>query len=132
MTRINLLISVVLWLALAVVFVGCEGETTKTFIVRNDSDESVLVDAETVYGHVFLDSIPTGNSREIAINQQLGGVKDPTDPLFEFERFLVINPTSDTAEYQSNNWNISVDRRKKVPAIYHHQYVLRVTAEDFQ
>ncbi|MDX2360739.1 MAG: hypothetical protein QNK23_08025 [Crocinitomicaceae bacterium] len=116
------------------VFTACEGETTRTWTVQNNSSSTIYVTSATYAGSSTSDSVLANQSQIIATDVLDEGTDSEGIPSEEFSSFSVSNSSgvSTTKSYQNvENWNSTIEQTKSTPATFEHQYIFTVTDADF-
>jgi len=113
---------------------SCEGETTRTWSVQNNSSITINVTATTYSGNSTSNSIPANESQVIIMEKIDGGTDAEGIPNEEFSSFLITNATGaqTTKSFQNvENWTSTIEQTKKTPSTFEHQYVFTVSDADF-
>ena len=116
------------------VLTSCEGETTRTWTVENNSSSTIYVTSSTYSGSTTADSISANQSQIIATDVLDEGTDSEGIPSEEFSSFSISNSSGvfTTKSYQNvENWNSTIEQTKNTPATFEHQYIFTVTDADF-
>lgn len=126
-----------LWIA-AAMLTACEGNTTRVWKVRNNSEKIIKVkpgiqmnyfsNSDTIY-------IQVGKIETIGMNDQMGSNPNPGNPTDFIDSLFITNDTNDSLLKDimaDSNWMIRSEERNKVPSDYLHEFILELTYDDFQ
>lgn len=129
---------IITYIVLPLIFAGftsCEGETTRSWIITNQSSSTITVtDHSSFYDKTNTTAIPSGGQEIIEILSQRGGSAKEVFASETFYSILITNALGDTTTIDClgiNTWKSEIVRKKKVPSVYDHKYYMIVKDEDF-
>jgi hypothetical protein len=82
--------------SLNIALVSCEGETTRTRIIKNNSSGLVFVTASGTDVSNYNKTMSSGQSETLFIGVDMGGSDHVENPAYRISTLLVINEKGDT------------------------------------
>lgn len=122
----------------AVLLMGCEGNTQQSYFLENATSDWVTV----IHAHsVFTDgmdldtvSIAAGERQELGVENWLGGREQPDLPAAFIDTLIVFNSAGQLCTKNwllMSEWEIESFEDRKVPSQWRHEYTFNVTEGDF-
>lgn len=126
-------LSILAGLFTAIILTSCEGNTTREWIVINNSSEAFQVAMKSNFSTEKVVTIETGKSKVIYVNETLGGQDNAGNTGEYFESFEIVNlSNTERKDIQaSSNWKSESEHAKRVPSHFEHKFTISISDDDF-
>ncbi len=117
--------------------VACEGNTDRFWILKNASQQSLVVSTQFVgiFEQSVQDTVQPGKQIQLATASQMGGVLNPDEnPGVPFQFWEIKTMAGDTCtknRHMAENWTRTVTSVSKIPSNQRHEYTFEVVDSDF-
>lgn len=120
-------------LILTCVLFSCEGNTSRTWHITNDSGSTFQVKAHSYTGESFEVLMP-GQTRDILSIESIGGNSNPgTVNDYLDSLFVIAGLDTMKKDYAiESHWEITSEKTKKIPSSWEHDFWFVVEESDFQ
>ena len=117
------------------ILASCEGETRYNWYLDNQSSSEINLDCLNYYSEdTIFKNISPGERFQLEYSEDMGGDATALNPLTQFPYMSIINAAGDTLQKdysQLGNWEYTIEKVKKHPAIYEHEYSFVINDGDF-
>jgi hypothetical protein len=121
--------------SIATLFISCEGNTNREYIITNTSQDSIKVRFNNNYmGSIDSFDIAPQSSQGIFEYDQRGGSDYSENISSVFDSFVITNSFGDTCTksvWIDDNWEKMIGQIKRVPSHWEHDYFFNVDDSNF-
>ena len=111
---------------LSFIFTACEGYTTREYIVKNNTNDTIIVQFQGIlFSDEQTEKIGPNSQSSIYYTDQRGGNANPGLVNETFDHVVVYNIFGDSIcpnMLENDSWQIDSEQKNKVPSNYYHTF----------
>lgn len=125
------------WLLGALALGACEGNTTRDWVISNQTDEALEIEFQLTSdaSSNTIEQLEANESITVGTWDQRGGTEDPGSPSEQIQVLTITSESGQTSgiDFRDEaNWSIESEHRSKVRSDYYHEFTFTVETEDLE